>query len=80
VLTSLLDTIRLKATEPEELHGLGLDGMVCTGFFAMLKEVLPQINAAIVAHNIQEITLSGPFLLRAAGRGVVLCVQRTNST
>lgn len=50
---------RLKAAEPEEIHGLDLDGFVTSGFLAMLKEVLPQIIAIQHQHNLPEITLAG---------------------
>lgn len=50
---------RLKPAEPEEIHGLDLDGFVTSGFFAMLKEVLPQIIAIQRQHNLPEITLAG---------------------
>lgn len=57
---------RLRATEPEEIHGLGLDGVVTSGFFAMLKEILPQVMAALNTHKVPEITLSGACVSRPA--------------
>lgn len=58
-----VSNFRLQAIEPEEMHGMGLDGVVCSGFFAMMKEVLPQISAALSAHpELHEITLAGHSL------------------
>lgn len=58
-----VSNFRLQSTEPGQIHELGLDGIVTSGFFADLKEVLPQIAAALHAHpDIHELTLSGHSL------------------